>query len=531
MSARGLSRLAAPALALAAGLGLALVTQRDDLARYDRYSQPGFDARVYVAMAEEPAFFTLEPWGYRVLMPFLVHALRCEPGLPVFLGLTLVSLFGAGLLLHVWLRRLGHTQSRATLAVAVFALSPPVAQAVGVPFLAEPVIMLLLMLFLLALEARSGLAAVAAIGALGALGKDIFLFFLPATFFVRRSEVGAPRALGESLLGAAPALVVTGLLRTWWTPYLAASDAAWPGSDVFWLALWRILAGAARWIVPALLLGATPLALVGLLRPAARPFVLRYGYVLAVTWALPFAASVYTDDTASVPFFSDDIPRLLLYALPTTLQLALVALGPRTPAEPTPAAVWPRAASAVAVVVVVVVVAFPLVALDRYRRVDLRGPRDGPLLLAVSRQSLAFARRLEAGRTLAYDVDARRFRPARDEPRYLERMRWFLREGWGDKPHYGLGPVTLRARRGTLLLPCLRPKELTLTFTLRAPKLTALTVALNGRELRRAVIEGEARVKVPVPAEALFRGDNLLALDTAEDAALELRDLRVQPER
>lgn len=188
--------------------------------------------------------------------------------------------------------------------------------------------------------------------------------------------------------------------------------------------------------------------------------------------------------------------------------------------------------SVLAALATAAVVAFPLLALDRYRRVDLRGPRDGPLLLAVSRQSLAFARRLEASRTLAYDVATRRFRPGQDEPRYLERMRWFLRDGWGDKPHYATGPATMRARTATLLLPCLRPDEMTLTLLLRAPETAALSVTLNGRELHRAAFAGDLRLKVRVPAGTLFRGDNVLALVAAGDlAGVALVDLRVQPGR
>jgi hypothetical protein len=178
------------------------------------------------------------------------------------------------------------------------------------------------------------------------------------------------------------------------------------------------------------------------------------------------------------------------------------------------------------------VVAFPLIALDRYRRVDLRGPRDGPLLLAVCRQSLAFARRLEAGRTVAYDTRARRFRPGKDLPRYLERMRWFLRDGWGDLPHYASGPALMRARTATVLLPCLRPDDWTLTLTLHAPAPAALGVALNGRELHRAAFAGELRLKVQAPAAALFRGDNLLTLSaTDDDPQIELADLRIQPQQ
>ncbi len=533
MSSRGLLRGLAPALVVAAGLAFALDRHQGDLARYDRHSQPGFDARVYVAMADDPAFFTLAPWGYRLLSPWLLHAVSREPGLGEFLALTLLALFAAGLLLDAWLRRLGHGLGARLLALALFAFSPPVDHAVSVPFLADPLVFLLLVAFLLALQARAPLAVLALVAALGALGKDIFLYFLPLAFFARRPDVGTPRALLQALLVALPAAAVTLTLRLWWTPYVVGQGGDWPGTQVFWLALLRILEGAPRWIVPALLLGATPLAVAGALRPAARPFLVRHFWLLGMAWTLPFAASVYTDDSVQVPFFSDDIPRLLLYALPPTLHLALVALRRwLSPADAPAAAVTPRAVALLALAGTAGVVLFPFVALDRYQRVDLRGPRDGPLLLATCRQSLAFARRLDAGRTLAYDVGARRFRPGRDEPRFLERQRWFLRQGWGANAHHGLGPATLRAGRGTVLLPCLRPADLTLTFVLGAREPAALSVAVNGRPLARAAFSDEVRLKVKVPADLLFRGDNLTELTLPDNGPpVELRDLRVQPER
>jgi hypothetical protein len=595
--------LALAALALALGLAHAHHTQHEFISRFDRYSQPGFDARVYMAMSEAPAFFTVEPWGYRLLSPWLVHLLSDAPDAGAFTAVTLVALFAAGLLLFTWLRRLGHAPFAAALGVAAFAFSPPVSRAVRDPFLAEPLLAVLLMLFLLALEARAGLATLALVAALGALGKDLFLFLLPVVFFVRRTDVGARRALAETAVVVLPAAALTWLLRAWWTPYLPDAGGGLPGAGVFWLALWRILEGAPKWVGSALLMGVAPLALVALFTIRARPFLWRYGWLLAITWALPFAASVYTDDTASVPFFADDIPRLLLYALPATLHLALLTLeraglyaapevnsgaaikrgaaaprapghephglqspcrpvnaglaaapwgglGARSEAEPPslddagqrPGRVSQAHSSLVArtsrpftiaaALLTAAVVAFPLIALDRYRRVDLRGPRDGPLLLALCRQSLAFARRLEAGRTVAYDVRARRFRPGKDLPRYLERMRWFLRDGWGDLPHYAGGPALMRARTASVLIPCLRPDDWTLTLTLNAPAPSALGVSLNGRELHRAAFEGELRLKVRVPAAALFRGDNLLTLAAADDdPRIELVDLRIQPQR
>ncbi|MEO8501488.1 MAG: hypothetical protein ABI565_11280, partial [Vicinamibacteria bacterium] len=39
--------------------------------RYDRYVLPGFDGYAYAAMAEDPRMFTLAPWGYRILTPWI----------------------------------------------------------------------------------------------------------------------------------------------------------------------------------------------------------------------------------------------------------------------------------------------------------------------------------------------------------------------------------------------------------------------------------------------------------------------------
>src|SRR6185503_4028165 len=132
---------------------------------------------------------------------------------------------------------------------------------------------------------------------------------------------------------------------------------------------------------------------------------------------------------ANVPFFALDIPRLLLYAFPPFVHLALLAVDrvlslwePRTPSGSRASRLGPLAWLAAAG-------AFALCVgqLDPYRRVDLRGPRDGRLVLALCRESLAFGRRLEAGRPVTYDIAARGYDPSRMPPSYLERMRWFLR--------------------------------------------------------------------------------------------------------
>jgi hypothetical protein len=507
------------ALALAvsaAGLAVQCLLHEDELRRYDNHALPAFDAYVYMAMAERPMFFTVPPWGHRIVTPWLVHGLsRALPGTSTagaFVYVTLGGLCVAGGLIYLFLRRLGHGERAALAAVAVFSLSGPVGETVAYRFLSEPLSLVLEVALLLALEAGAGIGVVALVLTTGALTKELFLLFLPLPYLVWRGRLGDRKAALQGLVAALPALVVTFLVRSWGPQAQALSTAL--SADVFWLAVYRILAGWPDWWTAVLLMGVLPLAFLGALRAASRCFLRRYGYLVLLTLALPFAASVYTGDSRTVPFFAQDVPRLLLFALPVLLPLALAAivrgwphLGPPPPLAPSARREVVAAAAALAVVAV------PLLACDPYRRVDLRGPRDGRLLLALCRESLAFAQRLEKGRPVVYAPESRRFAPQRSDPHLLERMRWFLREGWGPMPHYGLGPVVTVAPRASILLPCLRPAALDAAFLLSAREPATVVVSLNGRGVGEVRVGSEAGKHVlRIPADALFRGDNLLEL-------------------
>lgn len=512
---------------MAAALGLQQGRADQDLARWERLVLPGFDARVYQVMAEQPAFFTLPPWGFRVLVPALVHLLPGEAGPQAFTAVAWMALMAGALLLFLWLRRLGHAPWLAAAAVFVCGLTPPVAEAVRSPFLAEPVLWALLLAFLLGLESGAPLGLLAALGVAGVLGKEIFLAFLLLAPLRALIERGWRRAAIAATAVMGPALAAYALLRAW-PAWLSPDASPAPGWDVLWLAVWRILEGWPYWWSPALLLGLTPLALLGALRVAARPFLLRHGWLLVAAWGLPFAASVYTDDRQSVPFFPDDIPRLLIYALPPMLHLALLAIRPVSTQPPAP---WRRtwALSALGWLVAASLLLGTYLGLDPYRRVDLRGPRDGRLVQALCSQSLAFARRLDSGKPVAYDVAARRFDPDRSDPRHLERMRWFLRAGWGERPHYQPGPARTAETRATLLVPCLRPDDWTLTLRFVTPVEQELRLELNGRAVATlALTPSEPRYQASLPAALLFRGDNELAL-VSGTPGLELDELRLQP--
>jgi hypothetical protein len=521
------------ALVVAVGLAALCVAYRRDanehkLRLYDRFHLPGYDPWVYVAMAENPGFFTVAPWGYRVLSPWLAHLAGLAPVLGPgdevrgFRRISLAATTLAGALLFLWLRRLGTSEGVSLATVVFFALSEPVDEIIRVPFLAEPTGIVLELLLLLVLEAGGSLPLLWAVLVPGALAKEIFVLLLPGVFFALWPRLGARRALLRTLAAAAPVVATHLLLRQWWAPYPSLSASRALPADQIWLSLYRIAAAAGDWWRPVAATG-LPLALLAALLPRAGGFLRRYGYMLALTLVLPFAAGVYVGGASPSPFFFvEDVSRLLLYALPLVIPLALLALdrlrsgaGFAAPAAGAPdeGTAPGRIAQWAAGVVGAAFLAFPFAVLDRYRRVDLRGSRDGPLILAVSRDSPRFAARLERGRAVFYEPVQRRFDRDRSDMRDLERMRWFLRDGWGPMPQYGMGAVRMHAREASLLLPCFSPQDLDVVIALRVKSPQLLTVSVNGRSIGELSPDPSTeRSALRIPARALFRGDNVVTL-------------------
>jgi len=517
------SGLFALLVALAA-LGLQQRLVSDPHVRYDRFSLPAYDAYVHVAMAERPAVFTVAPWGYRVLAPAAAAVL---PGNAVqgFRRLAFVSLLASAMLLYFFLRRVGLGEAPALLGVGAFALSPPVAESLRYVFLAEPLSSALEAAFLLALAAGAGTGVLALLLTLWALAKELWPFFLPLVL-LRDWRRGPRPALLSTLAVAAGPVAVTLILRGWWwrpAGEAPASDGArLVGAGILALEAWR------QWAVPTLLLGLTPLAAAGSLRRRARPFVSRYGWLAGLLLALPLLAASYVSGS----FFAADVTRLLLYALPLLLPLALMAGFPVSAAadRPPPARTAPsRIGLACALAAGAVVLVLPIL-LDRYRRVDLRQARDGPLVLSLCRESLRTAQRLERGRPVVLDAEATGYEWGVSPPEEMPRMRWFLREGWGARAHYGTGEIVMHEAAGSLLVPCVRPRELEAALRLDAPSPRRVEVSLNGRPLgRRVVGPGVVDELVRLPADALFRGDNILTLSAPEGPGLRLRALVLRP--
>jgi hypothetical protein len=517
--------------------GAALVIQyrrfQDPHVVYDRWELPAFDAYAYVAMAEQPRVFTVAPWGYRVLTPAIVRAL---PGNVVrgfrdhmFLGLGLASV-----LLFLFLRRVGHGEAASLVAVLAFAFSPAVAEVVRYPFLVEPVTVALEVAFLLAIERRAGVATLALLATLGALSKELSLMLVPLVLFARWGERGLKRAMLDVVVVATPAVLVTLILRSYWAPQIAGPTLNLGPSTLAVVAA-RLAESWRETLIGTLLGGLTPIALIGALTPSARPFLRRYAYFLAVTLALPLVAWINIGGPRPMAFFGPNTLRLLLFALPGLLSLALFAAHavvrhyearPSSDSLPRWRATLVEGTAATLVCLCVIGL---LLGLDRYRRVDLRGFRDGPLVLTLCRESLRVARRLDAGRPVTWTGETSAFEWGRSNLREMDRMRWFLRDGWGDQPHYGAGAFTMQDRRASFLIPRLEPKPLTLRLVVESPQPSALALTVNGQSAAANVSVGAAPqpVIVPLAASLFFRGDNVVTLEAAP--GLVVREITLLP--
>jgi hypothetical protein len=500
---------------LLAAAALAFQSQRSALpyVRYDRFDLPAFDPYVYMAMADRPTVFTVAPWGYRVLTPLVARALPVGNVAQGFRAVTLAALLAAAGLLWALLRRTGSGGAAAVIGPALLCLSGPVAEALSLRMLAEPLTLALETAFLLFLFAGAGAGPLALVAVLGALGKEFFLLLLPLVYLVRAPRAGRAAALRLMLVVAAPAALATLLLRWWWTPHLASPPPALAQG------LPRLLASAHEWAPATLLCGLTVLAVAGAFRAAARPLRAPAAWLAAVSLLPPFVNPV--------AFFPPDIPRLLIYVLPLAVPLALLAVqrllpalsppGGAPPARPTPPSLNAACAAAAALVALA-----PLL-FDRYRRADLRGPRDGPLVVATTRETWRTAGRLERGQAVSFTPESHRFVWGVSDPGQLRAMRWFLREGWGPLPQYGSGDFVMQAGRATLLLPCLRPSDLDLELDLSSP----VAVSVNGTAVGEA---GAGRARLRLPGHLLFRGDNVLALERpAGGPAVALTRLALAP--
>jgi hypothetical protein len=516
---------------LAAGLvGLHYRLRQPDGRGFTISSLQGFDAYVYLAAAEHPQVFTVAPWGYRVLAPWLAHLIRPEKPMRGFKWLTLWTTALAAVLLFLFLRRLGFSSVAGLIGLGLFCLSPPVGALLANPFSTEGPGIALANAFLLGVAGSARLPILLLLLALGFLTKDIFVLLTPLLYGVLRRSVSRERALVTTVAVALAMLALAQVLRLYWTPQIVPERPILDGQLLALLREDARLSGPSA-ALASLLGGLVPLALLGALRRAARPWLARYGYLLLATLALPFMA--WLNVPARRPFgFFGDVPRLHIYALPLLIPLALLALGrliPRIDAVVVaPATVRRRPfVDRACSIALVGVLAFPFLAVDRYRRYPLHTRREGPQILMTCRRTLAAAAQIERGEAVVYPVSA----ADTGLPAAALGRRWYLTEEWDDDAYAPDAPLTLRLPRASLLVPCLTPRDLEIVLRLHASRPALLACEINGHALGALRIDALSESQlVRVPAAFLFRGDNLLTLTRgASDPPVVFEELVLRP--
>ena len=422
----------------------------------------------------------------------------------------------AGGLLFLFLRRRGHADGRPSSASLLFGLTPPMARVVETPFFLEPVGILLVISLLLAIESGAGWGTLALLATLATLAKDgvIVLSLVPALVLVAAGGAGRAVALWRPALAAAlPAALLTPALRWWWTPHIPVVAAPWD------LELVRAAVSHAaprvgarpRW--PHWSGGLIPLAACwGASTAAGRAHLRRYGISLGTPsrdglpglaqGPEPRAGAALRGELRSAPdlFRAPDAPARPGRARPA---------GPGVSAAPSAALAssrrgapsvgtrrwppWSRSSPTFALV-------------DRYRRIDLQGSRDGPLVLAVCRETWRTAARLAAGDEVVLDpadaalrlgrirpraarahalVPARRLGGAR--PLRHQRSRHARGGGGSPAPRAGAGGLELRLRM-------MSPIPETLALSRERP---AAGVVARRRHRARAGVPGARAPPVP----------------------------------
>lgn len=488
---------------------------------WDGFTLPGFDARVYVAMAEEPRVFTVGPWGYRILLPGLLGAVL-PPRLivPGFDGAARASLVLASGLLFIYLRMRGATQRAALLAGVAMMLTPSVGAVFENPFLVEPFALVLLLGALITIEGGGSSWVIALALLLLSLSKEIWVVLLPL-IFLRDLRNGARVAGLRTLRAAAPSVWVSVLMRWMWWPQPGGER----GGDDIAAVMGTIVSNITVFAPEFLLGGFSILALLALRGDLARGYLRQHTLTLLPLLALPLIAAAYTGEGAATSFFAGDVRRLLIYVIPFVSALAVYLdpghSGPRALPD-----AWGVRQGAIALCVVLMIA--PL-ALDRYRRVDLSTSRDGPYVLGLVRETVKTARKLDRGETVIFDPADRKFAWGVSPPRELSKLRFFLRGGFGPLAHYGIHEMVMRETRGTLIVPVLETRALRMTLTMDARESAWITVLAGGRPVGEALVGPQAvQVTVEIPPAGLFRGDNPIELRCEKAATARPRLLRLE---
>ena len=482
--------------------------------RFDRFVLPAFDGFVYVAMAESPRVFTLAPWGYRILSPWIVHSLPFSSAAAGFFWLNLVLLSGAVFLIGWWLRRLGFSPLAAALGGQTLAVTPPLGALLDYQVLVDPLALLITVLVLNELVTPHGLT-LAALFAVGAITKEACLIPLVVLPFVLATRIGWKRATLQSAIIAAPAIFLLILLRVTW------GQGAPPTRFLLTSILER--AGEAPLAFVAAFAGVTLVGFIGFFRERSRDLrvagsLLWFGNFLAVL-ANPYG------------FSPPDLLRISLFAWSALLPLALVGVGfPRLAVSQ---GVGPAALRRVISVGALLAALGLVLGTDSYRRAPPEGSPDPVAFLARSRETLKTARALDEGDTFSFDVASGRFAaPVTERFNLTEgrQQRWFLYSGFGSDAAFGSGEPEVR-EKAELLLPILVPRTATMSAEFDGPVGAQVTVNIAGLDMGAVPANG-SRTPLLLPGAALIRGDNIVRLGGPAGVPIKLLrfEVRLEPD-
>lgn len=480
--------------------------------RYDRFVLPAFDGFVYDGMAESPRVFTLAPWGYRIVEPWIVHLLPVSSPAAGFFWLNLFLLSGAVFLVGRWLRRLGYSPVAAMLGGLTLALTPAMRTVLDYQVLVDPLTLFLTVSILNALVTPHWLT-LSALFAVGALAKEMCLMPLLVVPFALASRFGWKRSMWQSLGAGAPAVGLLILLRMTWGDGGSATRAAFLPSPYQ-----RFGEVPASYAIA--FLGLTVLGALGFARERS-PVIRSIGAVLWFGNFLAVMANPYG-------FRPSDLTRISLFALAPALPLALAGLG-FSRAEVEPRAMGPNRWSAVASIAALLAALGLALATDSYQRATYKDSPSGVEFLGRRRESLKTARALDRGEAFTFDWQSGRFaRPVTERFNLTEarQQRWFLYSGFGPDAVFGSGAPEFQGD-AELLLPVFVPRPATISILIEGPASTQVDLSVAGLDLGSVAADGSA-AELSVPQSALIRGDNILRLRGPEGVGVRVLHLEIR---
>ncbi|NIM18830.1 MAG: hypothetical protein GTO64_01060 [Candidatus Latescibacteria bacterium] len=269
----------------------------------------GGDHLEYIDMARSPAEAHSPPYCYRLLVPAIARLLPFDLAVSFYM-LTLLFITGAGILLYYLLGEMGENGFYSLIGVCLFySLNWGVKFAVFDFWLTDPALYFFSVLYLLLLIKGKGTGASLSL-CFAVLSKEAALFLIPLAYTLKARRFFDTRALLRMFaIGAAPVALFLVLRFAVHSTTAYNPISLW--SDIGIRRLTSDLVGYVR--------GGT-VGTWGILVLALPFFSGREGWGIALR-SLPFLALVYMQ-----PFFAVNVDRLLVFAFPVVVPLAVKGL-------------------------------------------------------------------------------------------------------------------------------------------------------------------------------------------------------------